>query len=195
MEETKPSDWVATIVRRWRELRPELDPTPMLVIGRIARLAVLVDDLMRPPFAEIGLANGDFDLLAALRRQGPPFEASPGELAAAMLVTTGATTKRLDRLERQGHVTRSRADADGRRRVVTLTDRGRRLVDEMIAVHLTNQAKILAPLGAPTTRRTRSPPRSSWQASSKRQSHEPPDNPSEVGEGAPPPPHRSSTRR
>ena len=152
MEAIKPvDDWVATIVRRWRELCPELDPTPMLVLGRIARLAVLVDDLLRPPFAAIGLANGDFDLLAALRRQGPPFEASPGELATAMLVTTGATTKRLDRLGRQGYVTRSRADADGRRRVVTLTDRGRALVDEMITVHVANEAAILAPLGTSAT--------------------------------------------
>ena len=78
----------------------------MLVIGRIDRLAVLIDERLRPPFAAAGLANGDFDLLAALRRQGPPYEASPGELAVAMLVTTGATTKRIDRLERQGYVTR-----------------------------------------------------------------------------------------
>ena len=165
MEEIQPSDdWVATIVRRWRELRPELDPTPMLVLGRIARLAVLVDDLLRPPFARVGLANGDFDLLAALRRQDPPFEASPGALADAMLVTTGATTKRLDRLERQGYVTRRRTDIDGRRHVVTLTARGRALVDEMFAAHLANEAAILAPLdararrvGAParTTRRCR----------------------------------------
>ena len=93
----------------------------MLVIGRIARLAVLIDDLLRPPFAAAGLANGDFDLLAALRRQGPPYEASPGELAAAMLVTTGATTKRIDRLERQGYVTRQPTDATAGGRVVALT--------------------------------------------------------------------------
>ena len=151
MEEIPPSDdWVAAIVRRWSELRPDLDPTPMLVLGRIARLAVLVDDLLRPPFARLGLANGDFDLLAALRRQGPPFETSPGALADAMLVTSGATSKRIDRLERQGYVTRRRTDTDGRRHVVALTGRGRALVDQMFAVHLANEAALLAPLDAPT---------------------------------------------
>ena len=121
----------------------------MLVIARIARLAVLIDDRLRPLFAASGLANGDFDLLAALRRQGPPNEASPGDLALAMLVTTGATTKRIDRLERQGYVTRRSSDIDGRGRVVALTSSGTRLVDELFAVHLANEAVILSPLSGP----------------------------------------------
>jgi DNA-binding MarR family transcriptional regulator len=141
-------DFVAGIVRRWRDIRPDLDASPLLVIGRIDRLASLINDQLRPPFAAAGLAAGDFDLLAALRRQGPPYAASPGELAAAMLVTTGGTTKRIDRLERQGHVTRRPSDVDGRGRVVALTSRGRRLTDELIAVHLANEARILAPLTA-----------------------------------------------
>src|SRR4026209_2866340 len=87
-------DFVAAIVERWRDIRPDLDPTPMLVMARGARLAPLPDDLLRPPFAAVGIANGDFDLLAALRRQDPPHEANPGELALAMLGTTSATTTR-----------------------------------------------------------------------------------------------------
>jgi DNA-binding MarR family transcriptional regulator len=139
-------DFVGAIVDRWRDIRPDLDPTPMLVIARIARLAALTDDLLRAPFAAVGIANGDFDLLAALRRQDPPHEANPGELALAMLVTTGATTKRIDRLERQGYVTRRPSDLDGRGRVVALTPAGLRLVDELLSVHLANEASILAPL-------------------------------------------------
>ena len=146
MEDNRPEDWVAQVVGRWRAIRADLDPTPMLVIGRIARLAALTDDLLRPTFAAAGLANGDFDVLAALRRQGPPHEASPGELAAATLVTTGATTKRIDRLERQGYVTRRPSRTDGRGRVVALTPRGRRIVDRLIATHLDNEATILAGL-------------------------------------------------
>lgn len=140
-------DWTAQIVERWREIRPDLDPEPMLVVARLQRLAALIDDLLRPPFAEVGLANGDFDLLAALRRQGPPHEARPGDLAAAMLVTSGGTTKRIDRLEREGFVTRRTSDVDGRGRVVALTPSGRRLVDRMLAIHLENEASIIAPLG------------------------------------------------
>jgi DNA-binding MarR family transcriptional regulator len=142
------TDAVADIVERWRTIRPDLDPSPMLVLARIQRLAAMVDEQLRPPFAAAGLGNGDFDLLAALRRQGPPHEASPGVLAEAMLVTTGATTKRIDRLERQGHVTRRPSDTDGRGRVVALTRKGLRLVDELIGVHLTNEAAILASLSA-----------------------------------------------
>ncbi len=139
---------MARIVDRWRELRPDLDATPLLVIGRIQRLAADLDERLRPPFAAAGLANGDFDLLATLRRQGPPHAASPGDLAAEMLVTTGATTKRIDRLERQGLVTRRPSQLDGRGRIVTLTASGRRLVDRLLAVHLTNESAILRPLGA-----------------------------------------------
>jgi DNA-binding MarR family transcriptional regulator len=141
-------DFVAGITRRWQDIRPDLDATPLLVIGRIDRLASTINEQLRPPFAAAGLAAGDFDLLAALRRQGPPYEASPGALAAAMLVTTGGTTKRIDRLERQGHVTRRPSDVDGRGRVVALTPRGRRLTDELIGVHLANEQRILSALTA-----------------------------------------------
>ena len=146
MEDNHTEDFVGAIVARWRGIRPDLDPTPMLVIARIARLAALTDDLLRPPFAAAGIVNGDFDLLAALRRQDSPHEANPGELAEAMLVTTGATTKRIDRLERQGYVTRRPSNVDGRGRIVALTPAGLGLVDELLAVHLANEASILAPL-------------------------------------------------
>ena len=118
----------------------------MLVIARLSAVEATIDERLRPPFAEAGLASGDFDLLAALRRQGPPHEASPGDLAAAMLVTTGATTKRIDRLEGQGYVTRRTATDDRRGRVVALTAAGRRLTDRLIAVHLRNEAALLAGL-------------------------------------------------
>jgi DNA-binding MarR family transcriptional regulator len=139
-------DHVEAVVQRWRELRPDLDPSPMLVIARLSAVEATIDERLRPPFAEAGLASGDFDLLAALRRQGPPHEASPGDLAAAMLVTTGATTKRIDRLEGQRYVTRRTATDDRRGRVVALTAAGRRLTDRLIAVHLQNEAALLAGL-------------------------------------------------
>lgn len=112
---------------------------------------MLIDAELRPPFAAAGLANGDFDLLAALRRQSPPHEASPGELAAVMLVTTGGTTKRIDRLKRAGYVERRTATSDRRGRVVVLTPAGRQLTDELFGLHLTNEARILASL-TPTQR-------------------------------------------
>lgn len=139
-------DFVGAVVARWREIRPDLDPTPLLVVARIARVAVLLDNELRPPFAAAGLASGDFDLLTALRRQGPPHEASPGELAAAMLVTTGAATKRIDRLEAQAYVSRTISNGDRRGRVVALTEVGREFTDDLFGVHLANEARILQPL-------------------------------------------------
>jgi DNA-binding MarR family transcriptional regulator len=112
-------------------------------MARIARLAARLDDLLRPPFAEAGLASGDFDLLAALRRQG---ETSPGALGDVMLVTSGATSKRIDRLERQGYVTRRTTPSDRRGRIVALSAAGRRLTDRLIAIHLENEARLLAGL-------------------------------------------------
>jgi DNA-binding MarR family transcriptional regulator len=150
-EET--SDAVGAIVRRWAEIDHHVDPSPLLVIGRLTRLAVLIDAELRPPFAAAGLASGDFDILAALRRQTPKHELSPGALADATLVTTGGTTKRIDRLERLGFVARRISKADGRARIVALTRRGVRLVDRLMPIHLANQATILDAL-TPNQRRT-----------------------------------------
>jgi DNA-binding MarR family transcriptional regulator len=142
------SDPVASAVDRWREVMPQLDPSPLLVIGRLMRIAERCDSLLRPPFAEAGLASGDFDALAALRRSGPPHSLTPGELAVAMLVTSGAVTKRIDRIERLGLATRSRSDADGRGRVVTLTPDGVALTERLMVTHLANERRILGALDA-----------------------------------------------
>ena len=145
---TPGSDPVEAIVAGWRASLPSLDASPMLVIGRLMRIAERCDVLLRPPFAAAGLAAGDFDVLAALRRTDPPHALTPGELAGAVLVTSGAVTKRVDRLERAGLVLRTRSDRDGRGRVVTLTDSGRTLTDRLIRVHMDNERALLATLDA-----------------------------------------------
>jgi DNA-binding MarR family transcriptional regulator len=139
-------DHVARVARMWARERPDLDPAPLLIVGRIMRLAAAYDTLLRPPFAAAGVGSGDFDLLAALRRAGSPYALTPSELAAAMLVTTGAATKRIDRLERQGLVRRDPASTDGRSRTVTLTPAGRQLVDELMPRHLANENGLLEAL-------------------------------------------------
>lgn len=139
-------DTVAAIVNQWRHERPDLDPDPMLVIARIGRLAETIDALLRPTFAAAGLGNGDFDVLAALRRSGAPYALSPGDLSRAMLVTTGAVSKRLDRLERRGLIERSVAAIDARARLVALTPPGLELVDTLIRSHLDRQREILVGL-------------------------------------------------
>ncbi|MFE0701002.1 MarR family winged helix-turn-helix transcriptional regulator [Streptomyces sp. NPDC058872] len=142
-----PSDAIAAIVDQWKRERPDLDAAPMLVIGRLFRLTQTLDQHLRPPFAAAGLGSGDFDLLAALRRAGEPHVLSAGDLSRAVLVTTGAITKRVDRLEARGLVSRSVDETDSRGRLVTLTAEGVALTDQLIAVHLDNQRRLLAGLG------------------------------------------------
>ncbi|MEW2140106.1 MarR family transcriptional regulator [Streptomyces sp. NPDC005409] len=140
-------DEIAAIAAQWERERPDLDATPMLVIGRLFRLTDALDRRLRPPFAAAGLGNGDFDVLAALRRAGAPYTLSAGELSRTVLVTTGAVTKRVDRLRARGLVDRAVADADSRGRLITLTPEGVALTDRLIAVHLDNQRRLLAGLG------------------------------------------------
>jgi DNA-binding MarR family transcriptional regulator len=136
-------DRVADIVGQWRRERPDLDPSPLLVIGRIQHLAEVLDAALRPPFAAAGLGNGEFDMLAALRREGEPYALTAGQLSERMLVTTGAVTKRVDRLIARGLVTRSVSEVDARGRVVGLTPSGVTLTDRLIEDHLANEAAIL----------------------------------------------------
>ncbi|MCS5713832.1 MarR family transcriptional regulator [Herbiconiux sp. CPCC 205716] len=141
-------DRVSEIQAEWRRERPDLDVSPQGVVGRVHRLAGRLTAELVEVYARFGLGEGEFDVLATLRRSGDPFELAPSELAGHTMVTTGAMTKRLDRLESAGLVVRRSAAGDGRRRVVALTGDGRRLIDEAFAAHMANEARLLAELPA-----------------------------------------------
>lgn len=145
---TKDDDAVDRIAAQWARERPELDVAPMTVVGRISRLAELLDQRLRPVFAAAGLGNGDFDVLASLRRAGEPFRLTPSELGATMMVTSGAVTKRVDRLERDGLVQRTVNTSDARGRVIELTPAGRALVERVHPLHLANEDALLGALDA-----------------------------------------------
>lgn len=145
-EPTTARDGVARIVARWRTERPDLDPSPMLIVGRIGRLAQVMDAALRPPFADAGLGNGEFDILAALRRAGRPYARTPSQLQASLMVTGGAVTKQVDRLVAKGLVTRELDPSDRRGRRVALTDSGVAMVDDLIGTHLANEQRLLAAL-------------------------------------------------
>ncbi|MGB3441042.1 MAG: MarR family transcriptional regulator [Actinophytocola sp.] len=143
-----PLDHVARIQAEWARERPDLDVSPQGVIGRLHRLAGHLTEQLMVVYRRFGLGEGDFDVLATLRRAGPPFERAPGELAQFTMVTTGAMTKRIDRLERDGLVTRRRSTADGRGRVVALTLAGRELIDTAFTEHMRNERGLLDGLSA-----------------------------------------------
>ncbi len=136
------------IIAQWKVERPDIDASPMEVIGRISRLAADLDPLLAPVFTSRGLGDGEFDVLATLRRSGEPFELSPGDLGASMMVTSGAVTKRIDRLERSGLVTRRVSEVDARARLIRLTDEGLRIVDEAVVDHVANEERLLSGLTA-----------------------------------------------
>lgn len=137
-------DHVARIQEQWARERPDLDTSAMGIIGRLHRLADALHSELRPVFEKAGLSDGDFDVLAALRRAGDPFALTPGQLAETTMITSGTVTKRVDRLTAAGLVTRERVEHDGRVRRIALTAAGRDLVDEVVGIHFANEERLLA---------------------------------------------------
>ena len=140
------ADTVDGIVRAWRRERPDLDVAPLEVLSRVTRLARHLDLARREAFARHGLEAGEFDVLAALRRSGAPYELSPGNLGAATLVSSGTTTNRLDRLEIAGLVARLPDPSDRRGIRVRLTPAGRQRVDAALTDLLDTERHLLAAL-------------------------------------------------
>ena len=139
-------DEVDELVAAWQAERPDLDVRPMQVLSRITRLARHLDRERRAAFAAHDLEPWEFDVLAALRRHGPPYELSPGALLRATLVTSGTMTNRIDRLEQSGLV-RRRPDPDDKRGVlVTLTSAGQSRVDATLTGLLEAEQALLADL-------------------------------------------------
>jgi len=139
-------DHVDGILAQWARERPDLDASPIGLIGRLHRLGDVLNVELRSVFAEAGLGDGDFDVLVTLRRSGAPYELTPGELGASTMVTSSAVTKRIDRLERGGLVTRTVSRDDARSRRVRLTDRGFDLVDGLMERHIPNEHRLVAGL-------------------------------------------------
>ncbi len=139
-------DEVDDLVEAWRRERPDLDTSPMEVFSRVDRLARHVDRARAAAFSRHDLEGWEFDVLAALRRSGEPYRASPGALVRATGVTSGTMTNRVDRLVARGLVRRA-SDPDDRRSVrVELTPDGRATVDGALVDLLDAERALLAGL-------------------------------------------------
>ena len=141
----KRRDVVDRIITQWNEERPDVDSSPLEVVGRVSRLSRLVDRVVAENFAKYDIEAWMFDVMATLRRSGEPFELAAGQLVRQTMVTTGAMTNRIDRLEQRGLVERIAA-ADRRKVIVRLTSQGLELVDQVIVSHMEAEQEILAGL-------------------------------------------------
>lgn len=139
-------DEVDRLVAAWRRERPDLDVSPLEVLSRVTRLARHLDRARRTAFAEHNLEAWEFDVLSALRREGEPYELSPGQLLTQTLVTSGTMTNRIDRLEAKGLVQRRPDPHDRRGVLVRLTGEGLAEADAALAGLLDRERGLLAVL-------------------------------------------------
>jgi DNA-binding MarR family transcriptional regulator len=140
------TDAVDAILEQWRKERPDLDVTPMGVIGRISRLARRFDRAIAENFVSFELGPDEFDLLATLRRTGKPYELNPCDLVESMMVSSATTTHRLDKLEARQLIERRRDPTDRRAVLVRLTPAGKTLVDRALVAHVNLEHELLAGL-------------------------------------------------
>ena len=139
-------DAVDRILMQWHEERPDVDVSPIGVVGRISRAARVLERGLQKEYARHGLQSWEFDILATLRRSGAPYELTAGALASSSMVTSGAITNRIDRLVARDLVTRE-VDPENRRTVrIGLTAGGKKLVDDVLPLHVANEASLLEPL-------------------------------------------------
>jgi DNA-binding MarR family transcriptional regulator len=142
-------DEVDELIDAWARERADLDLAPVAVFSRISRLARRLDKVRSDAFTAYDIETWEFDVLAALRRAGSPYELSPGRLLRQTLVTSGTMTNRVDRLAARGLVERH-PDPDDRRGVlVRLTSEGKEAVDGAFTALLEAEQDLLADLPAP----------------------------------------------
>lgn len=137
------SDPVDEILAQWQKERPDLDVSPMGIIGRTTRLAKLLKNEIGKTFTQFGLNPGEFDVLATLRRSGKPYQLSPTELYNSMMVSSGTMTHRIDGLEKVKLVKRIPDPSDRRGTLIRLTDRGFDLIEKTVEAHVENEHRIL----------------------------------------------------
>ena len=139
-------DPVDVIIAQWEREMPDLDVSALAVFGRLHRSYARYADLLGEIFDKHGINMASFDVLAALRRSGPPYRRTAGELAGIGLITTGGLTLRLDRLEQAGLVIRERDAADRRVVYAQLTEAGLELTNRVAREHFANELDMLSGL-------------------------------------------------
>jgi DNA-binding MarR family transcriptional regulator len=139
-------DHVDRVLAQWAVERPDIDASPMSVVSRISRLEKFARKSMETVFAQHGLTPEGFDVLATLRRSGPPYQLTPTQLFQMLMVSSGTMTNRLDRLEQVGYIARLPDPADRRGTLIHLTPEGREVQEKALTDHLANERRLLGGL-------------------------------------------------
>ncbi|MCT7376583.1 MarR family winged helix-turn-helix transcriptional regulator [Chelativorans salis] len=139
-------DHVDRLRDQWAREVPDLDTFPMAVLGRIYRISNLVRPSIEGTFAGFGLDRGEFDVIATLRRSGPPYRLTPTELYTSLMISSGGLTHRLVRLEKAGLIHREPSPEDGRSTIVELTAEGRARTEKAFRADMADEADFLAGL-------------------------------------------------
>jgi DNA-binding MarR family transcriptional regulator len=140
------ADPVDAILAQWQRERPDLDVSPMGILGRVTRLGKHLERGIQATFSDFGLHVGEFDVLATLRRSGKPYRLSPTELFNSLMVSSGTMTHRIDRLEQAGLVQRIPDPDDRRGTQIQLTDQGFNLIEQAVEAHVANEHRLLSAL-------------------------------------------------
>lgn len=145
-------DKIDKILTQWKRESPQLDLSSLAVIGRILQLSRLLEKQRESVLADFDLTLWSFDMLATLRRQGPPYQLKPTELYGLLMLSSGAMTNRIDRLEKAGLVTRLRDPNDRRSVTVQLTNKGLEQVDNVMPVLFEQENQLLENLSKTETK-------------------------------------------
>ncbi|ELH4836921.1 MarR family transcriptional regulator [Vibrio harveyi] len=139
-------DAIDRVVSQWAKEKPDLDTEPMAIMGRLMRIAKYMENRVVEVHKRYDLKMGEFDVLATLRRSGEPYRLTPSELVSSMMLTSGAMTNRLDKLEKKGLIAREHSKEDRRSVSVQLTSKGFELIDALIEQHLQAQHELMGSL-------------------------------------------------
>src|SRR5688572_7440348 len=142
------ADVIDRLLAAWRDTRPDLDPEPLAVVGRVIVLAQHLDESVNAALAKHHLTLGQFDILATLRRHGPKGGLTPSELLGSVMLSSGGMTARLDKLEHAALVVRVADPEDRRKVVIELTAKGKRVIDAATATRFEEARSSLPPLNA-----------------------------------------------
>lgn len=142
------ADHVDRLRGQWARELPDVDTTPMEIVGRARRITLGARRDIEAVFERHGLDAGEFDVIATLRRSGPPYRLRPTELFRSLMISSGGLTDRLARLEAQGLVRRAPSPEDRRSLTVELTDAGRARAEAALREDMAVEAELIAGLGA-----------------------------------------------